>query len=723
MSAGGRALPRGRGRRTGLSAAEARAALTSRTFLETSGVIIGFLVLAIVVTWPVLLHAGTIITGGGYGGDQTGYIWDYWYLDHFDLKLWGAGVQEIVSAPFGREYAGGINATILTSLVPAWIAVKVAGPVVAYNVVVISGLTLSSAAMYWLVRWLGLGVGASIWAGVAFMIWPYAQIRASGHLTLVHMECLPIVLLAGIRWIERPGWGRAFVLAGALGFSWLSNPYYGLMASVMVAVVLIAGTIRALRRGGARAGAARLGEAAAACTALVIIPLALLLASSREAVDATVERSRNELELYGARITDFVLPPMAGLWSDLQGAFSWANPGGERLNFVGWTTIILAIAALILGWRWRERLSARQGLLLVVGVPMVLVCMWFSLATPTRWFGAEISMPSDLVFDSLPYLRVYARFVVPVMVTLLAMGALGLWLLMRGRSTNARLSILSVALILTVIDLAPTLPLRSAEPLPLVGLTTPDRVPTWAWLKANERGAIVFETPGTPNELLERYYTYGQILHGHPITNANNAPSQLGYDFQAENGNPAFPGTAGRLASVGIGLVTVEPWGYGRLGQQPPDPRRPPPGFIPVRIFADGSAIWRVAAAPDPAVAVRRDGWWATELLNGRLWRWMESEARVTVLPRRPGTFRATFRAKGYIPGGTYTIAVRSPDGFVDRVRIGREGTYAATIHAPRGRSDIRLTDEGPPARQISAIDKRIVSVQMTPWELHRLTP
>ena len=727
MSAGETAVAGGGSRTPGSTLAAIRDALISRSALEGYGVVLGFLVMAIVVTWPVFLHAESIVTGGGYGGDQVGYIWDYWYLGEFGTKLWGAGVQHEISAPFGREYAGGISATILTTLIPAWLAVKIAGPLFAYNVVVISGLTLSAASMYLLVRWLGLGVAAAIWSGAAFMLFPYEQIRATGHLVLAHLECLPILLMACLWWIERPSWRRAIALAGGFGFCAVTNPYYGLMGGVVVAVFLIAAVVRLWRSGGLGVAARRVGEALAAVVVIVLLPIWALFASSSGAIESTIERSRFELDAYGARITDYVLPPAAGIWHALLGTFSWSNPGGERMNFVGWVTIILAIVALVLGWRLRRRLSGRQRLLLIIGPPLVLVLMWFSLALPTHWFGVEIPVPSDWIFDSFPYLRGYARFVAPVMCVLLAMGATGLWLLMRGRSVTTRLSIVSTALILLFLDLAPTVPLRSAEPV-LLGSPPGDELPTWVWLKGHEPGAIVFEMPGMPNELVERYYQWGQITHRHPITNGNSVRGQLGPDFQLENAAPSYPGTPQNLSSLGIDLVTIEPFGYTLIGQPTPDIRHPPPGFVVVRTFKDGSAIWRVTAAPAQAVAVRRnDWWWAPELEIGAVWRWMKDEAKVTIVPHdgRTGVYRATFRARGELPRVVYTLAIRSPDGFVDRVRVGPqpEKRITATIHVTDPRTDVYIRNEGPSARQKSPIDPRIVSVETTAWDVRRARP
>ncbi len=494
------------------------------------------------------------------------------------------------------------------------------------------------------------------------------------------------------------------------------------MAGVMVAVVVLVGAVRLFRAGGSATAAKRVGEPAAMVAGLIVLPLILLFWGSESIVQETVARPRIDVETYGARLTDFVRPPNAGIWHELFGDFSWANVGGERMDFLGFSLMALAVVGLVLAWRLRRTLAERQRLLMVLALPLAFALIWFSLASPTTWFGSRISMPSGLIFDHFPYLRVYARFVAPIMVLTLALAALGLHLILRHRSITARLSVLSVAGILAVVDLAPTIPLQSAPPVE-VGTAGPASVPTWQWLKTHDAGQIVYELPGVPNELLERYYLAGQILHGHPLLNGNLVPGQLASDFQHEVAGVTNPGTAGRLASAGIRLVAVEPWGYRFLGQAPLDPTKPPDGFLLVKLFGDGSAIWRVAAAPDDAVAVNRTGFWADQLIGGQVWRYMADAARVTIVARRPGTYRATFPARGFLPGAVYTLAVRGPDGSVRRVRVSRERTVALTLRMTGTRGDVTITNEGPPARRISVADGRVVSVQMGEWTLHRTGP
>ncbi len=557
-----------------------------------AAIVLGFYgLLTVIISWPLAAHFGSSIPGTGTAGDSSGYVWDLWYHAEHGLRLWGTDVQEAISAPFGRVSPAAVNSTLLVTLGPGWLLATATSPIVAYNVLVLSGLALSGASMYLLIRWLGLGIAASIWAGVAFMIFPYEQLRAVAHLPLVHIWCLPLLLLAGFRWLERPGGRRALWLILALGLCWVTNPYYGAMGLVIAAVIGIVGGIRTVRAGGVRAGALRLGELAGLALVLVAAPLAILQSSSQSAIDTTLARDPVELEIYGARVTDYLLPDAASpFFGGLVGADTWASlgsPGGERTAFVGWATLLLALFGAAIAVRRWGTLSQRVRIALVASAPLIAVLVLVSLASPTRILGVEVTMPSSLLFDALPYLRGFARFSAAVMAVLLVVAAFGLAGLMRGRTPLFRACVLSLALIASAMELPIGSPeprvIPSAEPLTVNGASA-DRVPTWAWLRDNRPGEIVYEQPGFPNETVERYYMYGQLIHGHRITNGSLAPGQIGYDFMRANGDVRWPGMPDRLAALGVGLVTINPWAYALAQIPPPDPAAPPAGFEVVRL-------------------------------------------------------------------------------------------------------------------------------------------
>lgn len=693
---------------------------------ETAAVLLGFLGLAILITWPLLTNFTTEITGQGLGGDQSGYVWDLWFLSENGLSLWGGLNQEEVSAPFGRESAASINTTLLATLLPGWITASIWSPIAAYNVVLLLALTLNGGAMYALGRWIGFGIGPAVWSGVAFVLFPYSIARAGAHLTLVPIFCFPILLWAAWRWIERPSFPRALALTGAYALAWLSNPYYGVMASVILLVLGVWGVVAA-GWGWRIARSARVATTlSASVIGLVLVPLALLFASGKSAVENTLTRPEIDLLIYGARVSDYVLPIRAGTWYEIFGESLSFAPGGERLNFVGYGTLALALGAVIIlvAPGLLGRLEDRHRLVVLSGLVLLPVLVWFSLATPTEWFGQRIPTPASAIFDAAPFLRVYARFVVPIMAILLAMSVVSLGMVIRWRPSDVwRKAVLFGALLFVAIELPPGLPVPTSEPLRVAGVHPRD-VETWNRIAELPEEDIVYEFPGGPDELIERFYMYGQLFHGHRIANGSLVPGQVGWDFTAVNPDPRLTGVARRLAGLGIDSVTVNPWAYARLQVPPPDPRDPPPGFTVDEVYEDGSAVWHITARPADAVAFQRStGWWNVEQADGRVFRWMHTAGDITVFADRPGRYVARFSAKGLKKGARpYTAEISHGSGAAQTITVPeRGGVYEVPLTLKQGLTDITIRRTGGPApKRISAADPRVVSIAVSDWDVRR---
>lgn len=79
------------------------------------------------------------------------------------------------------------------------------GEIASYNLTILSGLVLSSVAMYALAHRLGCTPLTAGWAGLGYMIFPWHIWRVNvGHASLVHLEVLPLLFLALHAWTRRP---------------------------------------------------------------------------------------------------------------------------------------------------------------------------------------------------------------------------------------------------------------------------------------------------------------------------------------------------------------------------------------------------------------------------------------------------------------------------------------------------------------------------------------
>ena len=153
------------------------------------------------------------------------------------------GVSHVASAgaPFGYDQGNGVNLQSAFVFFPAYLITEVSNEIVAYNVVVLAGLALSGAAMYWLVRWLGCGRLVAAWAGLVYIVFPWHLEKAQGHPTLAHLEGFPLLLLAVFAWYRKPGLPRALLVAPLSAVLWTTSGYFGFIGlAALPAIFLIA---------------------------------------------------------------------------------------------------------------------------------------------------------------------------------------------------------------------------------------------------------------------------------------------------------------------------------------------------------------------------------------------------------------------------------------------------------------------------------------------------
>ncbi len=548
--------------------------------VETVAVLVATGLIAVLITWPLALRFGTDILGGnGTPSDSMGYWWDVWNNHRNGLDLWGVGVQNQIGVPFGRPIVGSGNLLLLVFTGPAWVISSFASAAFTINTLALAGLALSGAAMYLLVRWLGYGRGVAAWAALAFELAPYEMFRASAHYPLAHLEWAPLLLMAGIAWVRGPRWRSAILLALATLFGWLSNPYYGAMASIMAGVIVVVGiAVFLYRRRGGRYVLAGIGQAVAALIVLVGVPVMLMIKASSGVTEA-VTRQRVELDLYGARIWDYIIPPPGSRLGEALfgpgGLDPIRSPGGERMVFFGWLVIALAITGIVLAVRRWGSLRSIDRSAIAIALPVALAMALMSMASPTRIWGHEFTMPSALVFDQLPYLRAYARFGSAALAATLVIAAFGLSLIVRNRSQLWTYCWIAGAIVFTAVEMPVAMPIGSGPPL-LVNGKTPEEVPTWRWLATHDPGAVVIETPAFSQEDTDRYYLGGQTVHGHPLANGGLNEKSPASDFTEEFGDPAYSLSAAAYATAGIQLVGIESWAYSLRGIRPPQCPAPP---------------------------------------------------------------------------------------------------------------------------------------------------
>ncbi len=678
--------------------------------IEGAVVLVAFGLLAVVITWPLARDFGTLITAPFPGNDQLGYLFDFRYAAEHGIPVIRDYVQEDVAVPYGRPASAAANLTLLGTLLPAVLITKVAGPIVAYNVVTLAGLALSGAAMYLLVRWAGLGRGPAAWAGLVFVAFPYHLFAATAFLTLVQYQALPLVLMALVAWAVRPRPLTGAAVVAAVALCWLTFPYIGAMAIVMAAVGLAVAFVLHGTRDGWMPAVRRLAAIGAAIIAFVAAPLAIVAAINSGGATGSLARSPSDLALLGAELSDFWLPPntsafltgiVGGEW------YAIGSVGGERLAFVGWVTAVLAVAGVATGVALRRSLPPRQAALLAISAPMVLALVAVSLRSPYDLWGSQVTFPSRGLYEVFDFIRAPGRFVIAAMVGLCALGALGLHLLGARMSVVGRNALVAGAIVLSGAELGMGLPLPTTQPT-LLGERPAEEQATWRWL-ADHPGGAVMEYPEVGNTNVWRYYMFGWTVHHHPIVNAVHGPGDPGGEFTRTILDPRPRETPAILAGAGVRYVVLNRWAYDALQMRLP--RRMPAGFTLAERFADGSEVWRVDAAPSAGqVYFTAQGFTPQRLEfgGGRLvnWRTLIGPGEVSVRVPAAGTYRVRFEAAP--TGAPVDLTVAAGDAAPRVVPVRTRGEVAVDLDLPAGTTVVRTT----------VPDTAVASVQMAPWVL-----
>lgn len=229
--------------------------------------------------------------------------------------------------------------------------------VTVYNVVMLAGFTLSGFAMAVVVEgWTG-SVGAGVVAGLAYAFNAHIFVRM-GHLQAMHVEFLPVALMALLNLMERPAWRWAWLLAAACALQALTSNYLLVMTIVAMAAAAVAMPSAWLGPGAAR----RWQMVAVAAVACGLVLLPFLLPYYHAKVSQGLVRTYDDVAMYSAQWRDYVTTAGTlhyGLWSR-----SLVLDGRSPL-FAGVTVFALAAYALAARETWRE---ARFRAMVAVGL-------------------------------------------------------------------------------------------------------------------------------------------------------------------------------------------------------------------------------------------------------------------------------------------------------------------------------------------------------------------
>jgi hypothetical protein len=474
--------------------------------------ILGYLILTLVMTFPLVTHFASAIPGDSFDGWQN--YWNMWWV-----KV--ALIDKITSPWFTGllYYPTGVS-LLFHTLNPfngiTFLPVQLAfGLLPAYNMAVVFSFVVAGLGGYLLARYvLGLGSSrmAAFVAGAIFAFAPYHVAHLLGHMQLIALEWLPFFALYLVKTAREPHRAprNAALATLFLVLVALCDWYYVFYCLVLSAVVAGWVIVRGLRKPKARPVLPRLIAVAAIwlATAIVLSPLLVPMVREAQATKYMVPDPAQSRTL-SADLLAYITPqgfhPLWGAWARKASA-GFTSTISEYTVFAGYTVLLLAAVGLLSRGRGRMK-----GLWLAVALTFWILSLGPVLhingQTALLPGGREVPLPYALL-NHLPFLdimRSISRLDVMVMLSLGVLAAQGLDALVRHKP--GRRWIPAVALVLVLFEFFPA-------PYPV----SPPDTPAWYEALANDPrpGAVL----NLPVNWDRPWFLLYQTVHRKPLAAA-----------------------------------------------------------------------------------------------------------------------------------------------------------------------------------------------------------
>jgi hypothetical protein len=495
--------------------------------------------------------------------------------------------------------------------VPGRLLARLAGPVAAYNWLVLLTFPLSAAAGYALARHLRLAPVSAALAALAFAFSPFHLAHAAYHPHIAQTQWVALYLLALWRGLDdaTPA-ALAFLAAAAFGVS-LSNFYGGLIAAVLTPVALGAYWVFTSRREPGAARRLALVLATLAALAAVTLAYAWRVAPAVVADPSAVAFAREDLFRHSAKWWSYLVPPVASPALGPLAERVWSATGVsegrlEQQVSLGWGVVALALVATCT-WFVRDPRPGSMAAVPVLGTIAVaaLVCS----LSPERTIGAfTFTRPSAFLYTIAPMFRSYARFGVVVQLMAVLLAGIGAEVLWRSGQRGMRLACAAVVI------------LAASEYAVWPSASWRDVLPTSAhrWAMRQREGIRVLDCARPdPESASVSWLSGGRI-----------ALQTGALDDCTE------PNLAGKLAALGrTHLLVRAGTAEGRWFSSHPMPS----GLRPAARF-DDATVYQVLARPPAVYTAQMAGFHAREGDERWTWRWMEPEASWRVVNTRSRT-------------------------------------------------------------------------------------
>lgn len=701
-------------------------------------VLLAFVLLSIVATWPTAAHFTTQALGEHYF-DRAQSIWNLWWIKRALLDLHtNPFATDLLFYPHGADlYFQNLSLPNKLIMIPVMLAL---GTTAAYNFGMMLAVALTGYAGFRLVLYLTGSVPGALFGGIVIGFNPLMQEWLRGHINLLNAQWFILCTEFYLRAFDG-GRRRDALLAGLFfALAMLTVGYYEIYLLVFFALHLVwwvmgregvgwrERLVAVGRRAFPVAGWAALvaGVIAAPYVIGAVVSLGKGMVLTRSPLD--VERTAVD----SMDLLSFVVPDRDH-W--LFGAGPWwgstVNPAIHEYGTIGLVALVVAVAGA-----WAVRRLPGVWLWATLGVLGLLMSLGPVLRVNGvgRFGDVEIPMLYGLLQHIPPFsiMRAPERYMLLAYVALAVLGGAGVRWMVGAMSGYRRQVVFAAVTVLLLIEL----PFHARY-------TEAMAAPSSLAALAGEQGAgALLELPLTQHGWIETPRMYNQIAHGRPITSGylsrpiidpyTQACSPLrvfNQGLEAAGASITTPGPENEieaiLAATGFSHIAVYKQQFAT-----PEQLEPVPGDVLDPLQELAGVLGTVVADDDTATLYRLNGtterpglflqegpdWHAPETSEGRPFQWVNgARADICVHSPAPHTSSLVMHATSFAKPRHLVVRVGEQavldeevpaDGAMHALRTQEiewpRGYQRVTITVPEGSDSPRDLDQGSDSRKLS---------------------
>ncbi len=345
------------------------------------------LALSLLMTFPLVMHLADAVPG--FVGDNVFFIWEIWWVKRALVDLQTSPFFSTnVYYPIGYELARDELSPANTFLaLPLTI---LAGPLLAYNVLMLLSFVLSAFGAYvWALRLSG-SRRAALLSGIVFAFVPYRFAHYFGHLNLDATQWMPLALAAMDTLFVRANAQRVIVVGIFVALIFLSAWYYALFAVLIIPLY----TLLRWQTSGRRWADAQLWKSLL-CALLVILVLVLpfALPTVQVAASNNFARTLAEKEMWALNPYDYLVPSLLNPWWHDWVAQSFPHQSKLWIE-LGISLSLVALALAVLAW------GARRSRYVTPVLITLLVAYLISLGPTLHWADQQVRLPLPAMLDA-----------------------------------------------------------------------------------------------------------------------------------------------------------------------------------------------------------------------------------------------------------------------------------------------------------------------------------